>query len=108
MFDPSGAPTTTYSTVGAVTVIEVFADNFQTNKGWSVVHESLTDGAWERGVPAGVGDRGDPRLIGSVVANGSGYAAIFPNVPHNTAGLDVWVQAAQFQMVSSVTCQVIL
>jgi len=40
-------------------MIERFADNFQTNRGWSVTG-SVNDGAWERGVPDGDGDRGDP------------------------------------------------
>ncbi len=45
---------------GVVTeTIERFADNFQTNRGWSVTG-SVNDGAWERAVPAGDGDRGDP------------------------------------------------
>ena len=39
--------------------IERFTDNFQTNRGWSVTG-SVDDGAWERAVPAGDGDRGDP------------------------------------------------
>jgi len=39
----------------------VFADDFETNQGWSVVNEaSLSDGPWERATPAGLGDRGDP------------------------------------------------
>tara|TARA_R110002072_G_scaffold42064_9_gene117762 strand:- start:41098 stop:43323 length:2226 start_codon:yes stop_codon:yes gene_type:complete len=46
--------------VGVVTeTIERFTDNFQTNRGWSVTG-SVDDGAWERAVPAGDGDRGDP------------------------------------------------
>ncbi len=58
--NPSGAPSTVYSTpVGQLTV--VFADNFQTNQGWTVQNDAyLTDGAWNRGIPAGLGERGDP------------------------------------------------
>jgi hypothetical protein len=56
---PPGAPGAVYSAVvGSQT--DVFADDFETDQGWSVVNEDLFDGAWERGVPAGDGSRGDP------------------------------------------------
>jgi hypothetical protein len=37
----------------------VFEDNFETYKGWTV-SGVVTDGPWTRGVPAGLGQRGDP------------------------------------------------
>ena len=37
----------------------VFSDNFETDKGW-VVSGTVVAGAWERGTPVGLGERGDP------------------------------------------------
>jgi len=58
---PTGAPGKPFYTVAANTVEVEFSDNFGTDLGWTVENSpSLTDGAWERGVPVGGGDRGDP------------------------------------------------
>ncbi|MBL8879609.1 MAG: choice-of-anchor J domain-containing protein [Phycisphaerales bacterium] len=57
---PGNAPTTTYSTVSAYGLTEVFADDFETNQGWTVQNNGgLTDGPWDRGVPVNC-SRGDP------------------------------------------------
>ncbi len=56
---PVGAPGTTYASgVGTLTV--AFDEDFETDRGWTVESIDLTDGAWERGLPAGDGTRGDP------------------------------------------------
>jgi hypothetical protein len=55
---PANAPASFFTTdVGT----QIFADDFETNQGWTVTNTaSLTTGAWERGSPVGGGDRGDP------------------------------------------------
>jgi len=40
--------------------VEVFADSFAANLGWTTTTGGATGGAWERGAPAGDGSRGDP------------------------------------------------
>lgn len=58
--DPTGAPVDTYPAFSANALNTLVSDNFETNNGWTVVNQSVTDGAWARGVPAGNGGRGDP------------------------------------------------
>lgn len=60
---PGDAPTTTFVATSADEITNPFADNFQTNMGWTTGGDA-SDGGWERGTPAGDGDRGDPTVDG--------------------------------------------
>jgi len=56
-YDPD--PANPNIAAAATEVLTVFQDNFETDKGWTVEGDA-TDGAWDRGVPEGLGERGDP------------------------------------------------
>ena len=56
-YDPD--PSAPLQTIAADSIVVIFEDNFQTNKGWAVSGNAV-DGMWERAVPANGGSRGDP------------------------------------------------
>jgi len=78
---PFDAPDSVFNAVSAVAIDQRFADDFELDLNWVVTNSGgLTDGAWERGEPAGGGDRGDP---GSD-ADGSGACYVTDNADGNS------------------------
>ena len=77
-FDPPDTAAA-YTAIVATNVTTVFSDNMETNTGWTVAGDAL-DGQWNRGVPVGGGDRGDP----ATDYDGSGQCYLTDNVDDNS------------------------
>ena len=77
--EPSNGPTSSFSAFSATSCTVVFADNFESSMGWTVSSDA-DDGQWDRGVPAGAGDRGDATVDG----DGSGSCFLTDNVAGNS------------------------
>lgn len=74
---PSQAPATMYEVVVATNATLNYRDDFETDTGWLVTNYSLlSNGAWDRGIPVGGGDLGDPPTDG----DGSGQCYLTDNV----------------------------
>jgi hypothetical protein len=54
-YDPGAGPSGPHTRDSYVELVTVLDDDFQTDKGWTVVNQNVQDGPWERGVPDGVG-----------------------------------------------------
>lgn len=79
VFDPPGAPDAPFLAIAASSVAQTFEDTFQSNLGWTVTTTAV-DGPWQRAVPAGGGDRGDPPTD----ADGSGFCYVTDNADGNS------------------------
>ncbi len=72
---PVNAPNSTHAATAAFGTVTVFADNFETDQGWTTSGNAST-GQWERGIPVGC-NRGDP----SSDFDGSGRCYLTENDP---------------------------
>ena len=76
-YDPG--ETAPFSAIVATEQNTVLDDSFESNMGWTV-SGSVADGAWNRGTPAGGGERGDPPAD----FDGSGQCYLTDNVYGNS------------------------
>ena len=76
---PNNAPSNSFSALVADSLVPTFVDDFEADLGWSVSGDAST-GLWERGIPVGGGDRGDPPTD----ADGSGNCYLTQNDDGNS------------------------
>ena len=77
-FNPSAAPTTTYTATAMSGTTLVFGDDFEADLGWTASNTGASDGDWERGVPID-----DPGWAYDPVSDsdGSGQCWLSDNTP---------------------------
>lgn len=101
---PMGAPEEVFITVSAISQTLIFADDFNDDHGWTVEDDpGLTTGTWERAIPAGGGDRGDPPTD----FDGSGYCFVTDN--RNDEDVDdgiTWLISPSFDLASAANAKV--
>ncbi len=74
VYEPNDAPLELFA-FDVCMVRTFFDDDFETDKDWKVLNVAVTHGAWERGVPTGPGEHGDPTEDG----DGSGACFVTEN-----------------------------
>jgi hypothetical protein len=81
MREPGEAPAVTHSAMSAVEVVVAFADNFETNQGWTAENLGASSGDWQRGVPVN-----DPSWEYDPISDsdGSGQCFVTQNEMGNT------------------------
>jgi len=78
--DPADAPGAAHRARAHRGEVPLFEDSFERDRGWTVDNVRLSGGAFERGVPAGDGSRGDPEAD----ADGSGSCYLTENAAGNS------------------------
>ncbi len=76
--DPGNTPTETFIALVASDIQTIFADNFETNTGWTVTNQGLTSGAWTRAIPIAPGRAQEP----DGDFDGSGRCFVTGNTPN--------------------------
>ncbi len=75
--DPREAPAGVYTAVVGTSKTPIAAFDFEAASGWITTNTEVTTGAWERGIPAGGGTRGEPEAD----YDGSGQCWLTGNLP---------------------------